>query len=715
MKNRISNKSIVCNLILIACMFFTYQIQAQENVGIGTDNPHPSAKLDVFSFDQGVLVPRLKEAERLAIQNPAQGLLVYDTWIHTENNPDQDSIRIQVKGIDMGSINNKTFNFKSPGNSLFIGENSGENDDGSDNKNIFIGRNTGRDNTWGFNNLYIGYEAGKENTIGSRNLLIGNNAGRDASFGLYNVVVGTNAGINMLNSNDNVIIGDDAGRSINSGDFNVLIGSQAGLNSTQNDNVMIGSQVGYLNVNGGENVFLGSSAGYSNTGSGNVFIGNHVGENSLESERLYIDNSNTDTPLIYGKFDTDELSVYGSLKIKDEYTFPIVDGANGEVLGTNGAGVVDWVANNGDNTLITDTDLDTKIQVEELPDEDIIRFDIEGSEVMVLDKNAFGMARLNLNPVNSSVLIGNGAGDVNQGFTNVFVGKDAGKVNSMGIGNTFLGSSVGSSNSDGDHNTYVGLQAGLINNGDQNVMIGEGAGSEIYSGSQNVLLGSQAGQLGTQSSRNVKVGYQAGKNDFSDDKLYIDNTGSTSPLIFGDFDQNYLTFNGKVGVYANPNAQLHVKSFSSGPAMRVEVNNITKLLMSENGGLTIGGDFPARTPFDGLYVDGQVNIGGLSPAVGYKLSVDGKVVCEELRVEDSGDWPDYVFESDYDLMTLSQVDAYIKNEGHLPNIPAAKIVEEEGFDAGDMVKRLLEKIEELTLHTIKQQKQIDALIEEIDN
>ena len=257
------------------------------------------------------------------------------------------------------------------------------------------------------------------------------------------------------------------------------------------------------------------------------------------------------------------------------------------------------------------------------------------------------------------------------------------------------------------------MLSGNANNGSQNVMLGSGAGSEIFQGQQNTLVGYEAGQKGYTSSRNVKIGYQAGANDLSDDKLYIENTGSNAPLIFGDFMDDYLRFNGRVGVYADPNAQLHVKSFTSNPAVRVEVNDVTKFLITEGGGTTIGGDFPDRTPWDGLYVDGQVNFGAQVPAVGYKLSVDGKIICEELRVEDSDDWPDYVFESDYDLMPLSEVDSYIKKEGHLPNIPAAKIIEAEGFDAGDMVKRLLEKIEELTLHTIQQQEQIDQLLRKI--
>jgi len=69
---------------------------------------------------------------------------------------------------------------------------------------------------------------------------------------------------------------------------------------------------------------------------------------------------------------------------------------------------------------------------------------------------------------------------------------------------------------------------------------------------------------------------------------------------------------------------------------------------------------------------GQVGIGTTSPATGYKLSVDGKIICEELRVDLSTAWPDYVFSEDYKLMSLKELDSFIEINGHLPNIPDAE-------------------------------------------
>ncbi|MFT4535028.1 MAG: hypothetical protein ACJA1A_001386 [Saprospiraceae bacterium] len=93
----------------------------------------------------------------------------------------------------------------------------------------------------------------------------------------------------------------------------------------------------------------------------------------------------------------------------------------------------------------------------------------------------------------------------------------------------------------------------------------------------------------------------------------------------------------------------------------------------------------------------------------YKLILDGKMIAEEVRVQNSLDWPDYVFREDYKLLSLPQLEAYIQKHNHLPNIPSASEVEKEGILLGEMQIKLMEKVEELTLHLIAQQKEIEIL------
>lgn len=110
---------------------------------------------------------------------------------------------------------------------------------------------------------------------------------------------------------------------------------------------------------------------------------------------------------------------------------------------------------------------------------------------------------------------------------------------------------------------------------------------------------------------------------------------------------------------------------------------------------------------------GQVGIGVLSsanmPSDNYLLAVDGRIICEEVRVQVSTSWPDYVFADDYQLPKLPDLEKYIQENRHLPGVPAAATVETSGLDVGDMQRILLEKVEELTLHVIELNKEIERL------
>ena len=109
---------------------------------------------------------------------------------------------------------------------------------------------------------------------------------------------------------------------------------------------------------------------------------------------------------------------------------------------------------------------------------------------------------------------------------------------------------------------------------------------------------------------------------------------------------------------------------------------------------------------------GEVAIGTSSVPPGYKLAVDGNIRTREIRV-DQDTWPDYVFNKDYDLPTLDEIQKHIDENGHLPNIPSAQEVEVNGTDLGEMDRLLLEKIEELTLYILRQQEEIDQLKTEV--
>jgi hypothetical protein len=87
--------------------------------------------------------------------------------------------------------------------------------------------------------------------------------------------------------------------------------------------------------------------------------------------------------------------------------------------------------------------------------------------------------------------------------------------------------------------------------------------------------------------------------------------------------------------------------------------------------------------------------------VSYKLAVNGKIICEELRVQKSQDWPDYVFEKDYRLMPLDSLKNFITTHKHLPDVPDAESINNNGINVSEMNTILLKKIEELMLYVIE--------------
>lgn len=122
------------------------------------------------------------------------------------------------------------------------------------------------------------------------------------------------------------------------------------------------------------------------------------------------------------------------------------------------------------------------------------------------------------------------------------------------------------------------------------------------------------------------------------------------------------------------------------------------------GEFSIGDDAVYRMV---ILPNGNVGIG--TPIPQEALSVNGKIRAKEIKVEGGDNWPDYVFSKGYKYKTLPEIDLFIKANGHLPDMLSAKDVKNNGIDLGDMDKKLLQKIEELTLHLIDKDKQLSEV------
>ena len=123
-----------------------------------------------------------------------------------------------------------------------------------------------------------------------------------------------------------------------------------------------------------------------------------------------------------------------------------------------------------------------------------------------------------------------------------------------------------------------------------------------------------------------------------------------------------------------------------------------------------------------IRTDGKIGVGISSfPTnslyANYKFFVTGGILADEVRValSSGGTWADYVFENDYELKSLPEVEEFIKQNGHLPNVPSGAQVQEEGINVAEMARIQQEKIEELTLYLIQQNKEMQKLKEQVQS
>ena len=187
-------------------------------------------------------------------------------------------------------------------------------------------------------------------------------------------------------------------------------------------------------------------------------------------------------------------------------------------------------------------------------------------------------------------------------------------------------------------------------------------------------------------------------------------------------DNNYIFNDGNIGIGTlAPEYDLDVKGsmFSKSLTLfdkELYSENITGwVLRSDKYGNALWTDPAALNDNDWLTSGnniyrpgGDVGI-GCRETFGYRLAVNGAIIAEEVTVKVSEDWPDHVFNQDYELISINELSQYIDSEHHLPGIPSAASLLQSGLKLGQMESLLLKKIEELTLYIIQQDKKINDL------
>jgi hypothetical protein len=170
-----------------------------------------------------------------------------------------------------------------------------------------------------------------------------------------------------------------------------------------------------------------------------------------------------------------------------------------------------------------------------------------------------------------------------------------------------------------------------------------------------------------------------------------------------------LHIDGAVGGYATYINYYHGSSgvnFGNGAQSIVgSVSSLGNLTMNGTG--TFGANTVINGQGNSFFNGGNVGIGTTTPD--QKLTVKGKIHTEEVIVDLNVPVADYVFKPNYKLMPLPEVEQFVKANSHLPEIPSAAEITKNGLSMGEMQNKLLQKVEELTLYIIEQQKEIEEL------
>lgn len=281
-----------------------------------------------------------------------------------------------------------------------------------------------------------------------------------------------------------------------------------------------------------------------------------------------------------------------------------------------------------------------------------------------------------------------------------------GTMNSLTSGqyNSAFGGNALKSLTTGSFNSAFGINSLLLNTtGSNNTGLGAGTLDKITTGSWNVAVGTQAlsGGSGTNNTGNYNTAIGADNmRGLLTSSSYNTSVGGKSFIFLRTGNNNIaIGYNNATAELQNANNNIYIgnnlQATSSSPNNELNIGN---WIVGNNGTIGIG-SFTNPLPANGVAQDGET----------YKLFVKDGIKTEKLKVDiaASNGWADYVFKKDYKLRTLAEVEKFIAENGHLPEVPSEKEAIEKGIELKAMNILLLKKVEELTLYTLLQQKSLD--------
>jgi trimeric autotransporter adhesin len=406
---------------------------------------------------------------------------------------------------------------------------------------------------------------------------------------------------------------------------------------------------------------------------------------------------------------------------------------NGKFLGVDSFGKVilvsagtPWNLNGNSGTVATSNFIGTTDNIDLVFKRNAIKSGLLATTNTTFGVNS-GLALTASSPANTLIGVNSGQAIIS-GAGNVFLGIDAGKLETNSRVNIFVGASAGQRHTGGTGNTgeldavtgfpisgngntfvgedtggttgtectYLGIKSGAYANGSNNIYIGAYTGVGI-TGNNNTFIGSNIAPSVTTVSNSVIIGDGAGNQ-----RIKIDNLGGTT--ITGLAGTN----TGKV-LTADATGKLLLVANTGGATIYTADGTLTGTASTRK--MTMNGNnlhFDTGTTTSKIYIGTTPTI----PATGnYKLYVEGGILTEKVRIALKGtaNWADYVFANDYKLAPLNEVEKYYTVNKHLPNVPSSQELLQSGLDLAAMQAKQMEKIEELTLYIVAQNKAIEDL------
>jgi trimeric autotransporter adhesin len=272
-----------------------------------------------------------------------------------------------------------------------------------------------------------------------------------------------------------------------------------------------------------------------------------------------------------------------------------------------------------------------------------------------------------------------------------------------GNANTFVGPTAGQNNTSGGLNTYVGFAAGrdiAPGGGNNNCFMGYASGLN-NTGSDNTFIGVNTGRSAVNTTNN------------SANSVFIGSYAGYAPLLAGAGSQ--LSNGTLIGSKTQALGNLTNATAIGANAVVSASNSIVLGSINGTNGATVSTNvgIGVTAPRTALEINGSAIIGAgiTSLPAGYNLYVANGVISEKVTIaaKNTTAWADFVFEKNYKLRPLAEVENFIQQNGHLPEVPSTQEVQANGMNLAENDAKLLQKIEELTLYVIAQDKKIKLL------